>query len=447
LIFLECGASELTFGLRSMLLCPVKESYISLSQAVLRQRIAVKGPEIVPANPEGRRPRDDPDFSLVLGGPLYQLYLRTRLARPPLELAIRRVVGISLICWLPLLLLTAIAGRLTSGVSIPFLQDVEVHVKLLLVLPMLIAAEVVVDQRLSRIVAQFSERGIIAREDQSRFDGMIASAMRLRNSIIIEFLLIAAVVAFGFWMWRGGLKLTLSAISVSSWYAVNEGAGLHLTAAGSYYALFGLSILRFIMLRWYFRLFVWYRFLWQVRGLPLQLNLYHPDHAGGLGFLGATLIAFSPIFVAQSAALAAVIFTQIRYTRDTLPAFTLEIAGVLLFFVIAEVLPLTFFTVHLERAGRRARIELGVLASRYVTDFRGKWVLADVRQDLLGTPDLQSLADLANSFNVVSAMGLLPVSPRALLRLTLLIASPMLPLLLTVIPLSEIIKRLIKMLF
>ena len=404
-------------------------------------------PEIVPANTESSRPRDDPDFSLVLGGPLYQLYLRARLARPPLELATRRVVGISLICWLPLLLLSAFGGRLTSGVSIPFLLDVEVHVKFLVVLPMLIGAEVMVHQRISRIVAQFSKRGIIAREDQSRFESMIASATGLRNSVVIEVLLIVAVVAFGFWMWRGSLKLTLSAITISSWYAVDEGAGLHLTAAGSYYALFSLSILRFIMLRWYFRLFVWYRFLWQVRGLPLQLNLYHPDRAGGLGFLAATLIAFSPIFVAQSASLSAVIFTQIRYAGDRLPDFTMEIAGVLLFFVIAAVLPLTFFTVHLERAGRIARIEFGVLASRYVNDFRSKWVQGGVRSELLGTPDIQSLADLANSFNVVSTIGLLPVTQRALVRLALLIASPLLPLLLTVIPMSEIIKRAIKMLF
>jgi hypothetical protein len=201
------------------------------------------------------------------------------------------------------------------------------------------------------------------------------------------------------------------------------------------------------MLRWYFRLFVWYRFLWQVKGLPLKLNLYHPDRAGGLSFLSASLIAFSPVFVAQSASLAAVIFTQIRYTGAKLPGFTLEIAGVLLFFVIAGVLPLTFFSVQLERAGRIARIEFGVLASRYVNDFRGKWVQGGVRSGLLGTPDIESLSDLANSYNVVSSIGLLPVTQRTLARLTLLIASPLLPLLLTVIPLSEIIKRVIKMMF
>src|SRR6476659_1487224 len=170
-------------------------------------------PEIVPANTESSRPRDDPDFSLVLGGPLYQLYLRTRLARPPLELCTRRVVGTCLISWLPLLLLATFAGRLASGVSIPFLQDVEVHVKFLVVLPMLISAEVVVEQRIRKIVAQFNERGIIAREDKPRFDGMIASAMRLRNSVLIELALLAVVVAFGFWMWQGSHKLTLSAVT------------------------------------------------------------------------------------------------------------------------------------------------------------------------------------------------------------------------------------------
>ncbi len=404
-------------------------------------------PEIVPSNPEEDRPQDEPDFSLVLGGPLYQLYLRTRLVRPPLELLTRRVTDISLICWLPLLLLAAFGGRLTSGVSIPFLQDVEVHVKFLIVLPMLISAEVVVNQRISKIVAQFNERSIIAREDEPRFAEMIASAMRLRNSALIEIILIAAVVTFGFWMWRGSLKLTLSGITASSWYAVDGGAGLHLTAAGSYYALVSLSILRFIQLRWYFRLFIWYRFLWQVRGLSLKFNLYHPDRAGGLGFLAGSLIAFSPIFVAQSASLAAVIFTRIRYAGDKLQGFTLEIAGVLLFFVVVLVLPLTFFTVQLERAARTAKIEFGVLSSRYVNAFRSKWVLNGFHPGFLGTRDLQSLADLGNSYNVVSTISLLPVTQRALVRLTILIASPLLPLLLTVIPLSEIIQRLIKMMF
>jgi hypothetical protein len=40
------------------------------------------------------------DFSLVLGGPLYQLYLRTRLARAPIELLHRRIIAFVLVMYL-----------------------------------------------------------------------------------------------------------------------------------------------------------------------------------------------------------------------------------------------------------------------------------------------------------------------------------------------------------
>jgi len=86
---------------------------------------------------------DDQIFSLVLGGPLYQLYLRTKLTRRPLDLLLRRVVGISLFCWLPLLLLSLFSRHIMGGVAVPFLYDVDVHTRFLAAVPLLIAAEVV----------------------------------------------------------------------------------------------------------------------------------------------------------------------------------------------------------------------------------------------------------------------------------------------------------------
>ena len=41
-------------------------------------------------------PKEPPDFSLVLGGPLYQLLVRSRLTTPALELIQRRIVCITL---------------------------------------------------------------------------------------------------------------------------------------------------------------------------------------------------------------------------------------------------------------------------------------------------------------------------------------------------------------
>ena len=47
--------------------------------------------------------QDSPDFSLVPGGPLFQLLRRAHLTDDPLELQRRRIVVIALIAWLPLL--------------------------------------------------------------------------------------------------------------------------------------------------------------------------------------------------------------------------------------------------------------------------------------------------------------------------------------------------------
>src|SRR5262249_53865350 len=193
--------------------------------------------------------------------------------------------------------------------------------------------------RISKIIAQFLERGIVARQDQPRFQDLVDSSMRLRNSVMTELVLFVLVAAFGYEMWSHNLTITMSSFSVPSWYASTDG-GRRLTAAGSYYALVSLSIFRFILIRWYIRLFIWYRFLWKLRAMPLHFNLYHPDRAGGLGFLSNSLMAFAPVFVAQSSILSGVIFTRIRYAGDKLPDFKMEIAGALLFFILVIVLPL-----------------------------------------------------------------------------------------------------------
>jgi len=151
-------------------------------------------------------PADNGNFSLVLGGPLYQLYLRTRLARPQLDLLSRRVIGLALICWFPLSVLT---GRALGGVAVPFLRDVEAHTRFLVALPLLIMAEVFVHDRIGSIVRQFLSRGIIVPEDQPRFDALIASTMRLRNSMVLEVVLVVLVYTLAHWVWKQQLSLAL----------------------------------------------------------------------------------------------------------------------------------------------------------------------------------------------------------------------------------------------
>ena len=107
------------------------------------------------------RSDESPDFSLVLGGPLFQLLVRSRLATPAFELMKRRIVFITLFAWLPLLLLSLVNGKAWRGVGLPFLYDIEMHARFLVALPLLIAAEMVVHQRMRQIVGQFIDRDII----------------------------------------------------------------------------------------------------------------------------------------------------------------------------------------------------------------------------------------------------------------------------------------------
>jgi hypothetical protein len=383
-----------------------------------------------------------PEFSLVLGGPLYQLYLRTRLAKPPIDLVRRRVIALSLICWLPPLLLSLFAGTAFGRVKVPFLLDIGAHVRFLCALPLFIAAEQVVHSRIPSIVRQFFDRHIIASSDRARFEKLISTVMRVRSSALIEILLVVFAFA-GFWMWQ-----EYPTLGGSTWYVVETNGKMHFTPAGYWYVLISQPLLRFIFFRWCFRLALWYWFLWGVRRFKLHLNFLHPDLAGGLGFLSESTTAFSSIMFAQTAAVAAVIADEIRYAGMTLPQFKMEIVAILLFLLLVVFTPLCFFMSQLSHAGRIAKRKYGTLASQYVDEFWSKWLpkhVASSEKQALGTSDIQSLADLANSYYVVNKMRIVPFGKDTVIRVAIFISIPLLPLTLTMIPLDQLIGRLAKL--
>ena len=135
-----------------------------------------------------------PDFSLILGGPLFQLLRRAHLSGDAADLVWRRVIALAIITWLPLLALSIAEGHAWGdSVKVPFLFDVDVHARFLLALPLLIVAELVVHRRMRLVVGTFVNRDLVPEEARGRFNAAIAAAMRLRNSVLAEVLLIAVV--------------------------------------------------------------------------------------------------------------------------------------------------------------------------------------------------------------------------------------------------------------
>jgi hypothetical protein len=381
-------------------------------------------------------------FFPVFGGPVFRFFKRSHLAGDGLERSRRRVVVIMLVTWLPLLLLATLVSSSGSVGRLSFLQDAEVHVRFLIALPVLIAAEVIVHSRMRPVVRQFIELRIVLPQDLPYFHRAIESAVRLGNSMV-ELGLLGIVYTLGLWLWHSRVVL-----AVPTWYA-NSGGRWNLTPAGFWYVFISIPILQFILLRWYLRLFIWFRLLWQVSRLDLKLIPTNPDRCAGLAFLGRSGYAFSPILFAQGAMLAGVIASRVLYRGESLLSFQLEIFGFVAFFVFAILGPLSMFTPAMARARRKGLGDYGVLGQQYVEDFEQKWIRRDPNPsaELLGTGDIQALADLANACAIVRDMRLVPFGLQDISRLAVATAAPMLPLLLTIISPEELILRMIKVVF
>jgi hypothetical protein len=381
-----------------------------------------------------------------LGGPIFQLLRRSHLTDDTLGLVRQRIIVFSLFCWLPLLALAALESKLLGGtVTVPFLLDLEVHVRFLVAIPFLIVAELVVHQRMRFVVKQFSERNLIPENAMTRFDAAVASVFRLRNSVLAEVLLIAFVYVFGILIiWRHYMVL-----DAATWYATPSATGSKLSFAGMWYGYVSLPIFQFLLCRWYFRIFIWARFLWQVSRIDLSLVPTHPDRVAGLGFLSETVYAFVPLLLAHGALLAGLLGDRIFHLGATLPSFMIEVLVLVIFLMCVVLGPLLVFTPQLAHAKRMGLREYGTLAERYVRDFDAKWLRGGAPADerLIGSGDIQSLADMGNSFEVVRTMRIVPFTKEAILQLAVVTVAPVAPLLLTMMSFEEILKKLLGILF
>jgi hypothetical protein len=390
--------------------------------------------------------RDPRDFSLALGGPLFQLLRRAHLSDDALMLARRRIIVITLIAWLPLLVLSALEGQMLGGsATVPFLLDVEVHVRFLVALPLLIAAELVAHQHMRSVAKVFLERRLIPESATTRFDAAITSALRLRNSVLAEVLLIAFVYAVGILIvWRHYV-----ALDAATWYATASVSGSKLSLAGMWYGYVSLPMFQFLLCRWYFRLFIWARFLWQVSRIELSLVPTHPDRVGGLGFLSEAVYAFDLLAAAHGALLAGQLANRIFFLGAKLIEYKIEITLMVVFLLCMVLGPLLVFAPQLAHAKRKGLREYGTLAERYVREFDTKWLRGGAPADepLVGSGDIQSLADLGTSNEVIWTMRVAPITNGAFFLVVAATLAPIAPLVLTMMPLEQLLKTLLGVLF
>jgi hypothetical protein len=400
---------------------------------------------VVHAVTDSDQPLDGPEYSPVLGSALHSFYLWTGLARDPIDRVARRAIVIGLVAWLPLLVLSVLDGSAWGGGGrLPFLIDIEANVRFLLAVPLLVVAEVAVHHEQRYILRQLVARGIVRAEDRPRLERIVLSTLRLRNSILPELLLILFVLTIGRHLWLEQVML-----KSPTWYGTHTDGGTALTPAGLWLSWVSIPVCQFLLLRWYYRLALWGSAIVRVARLDLQLIPTHPDKAGGLGLLGVGLLAFAPLLIAQGMLLAGLLANRILIDGATLPSFKLDILAVIGVLVLILLAPMFALTPHLLRAKLKGLREYDFLAQRYVREFETKWLRGGASPDeaFVGSADIQSLADLGNSYELIRNMRVVPFGNGVPLKLALAVLAPMLPLVLTMIPLEEVISRLVGFVF
>ena len=381
-------------------------------------------------------PEAVPEFSL-LGGPLHRLARRLGRGRDGVG-RLWLAAALVLLTWLPTVLL-ALARADTGGAGA--WPGVGVHVRFLLALPLLLLAEVWTDPHATSLVRRLVKSGIAQQMALAPLTGAVRRVARLHQSVLPEalFLVLALVL------------VPLDAVidlpgEIKSWTTAGVGPEVRLTPAGWWYHAVSLTVFRFLLLRWCWRTGIWWWFLWRLSRLDLRLVSTHPDRTGGLGYLEIAQGYFATEVFALSAVFSASFAEDVRFSGVSLDALALPVAGTALLFAVILLAPLLVFAPRLLEAKLRGLREYWELAERYVSGFDAKWIRGEPRatEDLLGTPDIQSLSDLGNSLEVVRGMRIVPFGLSLVSAFAVASLVPMAPLLLLQFPLAALLMWLVR---
>jgi hypothetical protein len=377
------------------------------------------------------------DFSL-LGGPLYRLGCRLGLVRDETDtILLGLVLGA-----LPWIVLVALALAEGFGPVLFSIEAIGAHVRLLVAIPLLFMCESFIDPRFTAFVHGIVRSQVVPETARPALESEIKRINRWKDAWLPETLLLAAAVLLAFSLPNENFFSHLSGTLAGS----NSSAVSETTWTSQWYWMVCMTLFRFLFLRWAWRLALWCFFLWRVSRLKLRLVPIHPDRAGGLGYLEVVHTEFMPLVVAISAVQSASLAQEIAAGRLMLDAIYPGVALTLLADALLFIGPMCLFYRKLWQCKVNGLSNYGMFAERYVNEFDRKWLGAGVAKgdQLLGTADIQSLADLSSSVDLVRDMRLVPVSTSMLMQLGGAALLPLLPLVLFKYPLADLLEKFVE---
>lgn len=376
-----------------------------------------------------------PDFAsrfAVVDGRWGRLLERLRLVRSGRIAPGPAVLWSVGLAWLPLLVLSLIEGVAWGAPpEVPFLRDFLPYGQFLLAVPVLVLAEAVIGDRLALAAAELRRSDVLSPEDSPALDSVLRrAAIRWQGRaahVVILVLTIAAtavsVVGVREWL-TGGWQLTDDSVTLAGWW----------------YLLVSWPVLRFLALRWIWRLLVWAWVLWRTACLRIQPRPAHPDRAGGLAFLGGTQAIFGWLMFAAGVQLSCLIADQVYHEGADLMGFRSDMLAFVLIAVLGLLAPLMAFVPKLARA----RYETLLFMSGQAYDGAGSLEkkLRACSDGALPGGDVSGLTDFGALFENARLMKPVPLEWRHVGAIVLAAAVPFVPLIFLVVPAREVLRAL-----
>ncbi|HQW01818.1 MAG TPA: hypothetical protein PLR30_05040 [Saprospiraceae bacterium] len=383
------------------------------------------------------------NYSFIDGGLFRKVQMKLGVHNHQGILALAGIV----FAWLPLVVFTTIHGTLYDGAATPFLQDVAMHARILIALPVLILIRNVIGIKTTAAIKYMSDSLLDSEERHQMVSVTLPKMRRLACSSLTELILILLIVASVFSLTRSGAYGELLG-GASTWKFTSESGQSMMTLAGKWAFYISIPFFQFLLLQWIWRYIVWIMLLFRFSRLPLLLLPTHADRAGGLGILILAQRSFSFIFVAGSLVISGQLIVHIMNAPDDILMVQRVGIGYIILCVILLLLPLVFFIDKLVKIKQIGLLHMSKLGTDMSRVFESEWLNDQSLEKRIEDKHVDpSMAyDYASMYDNIQQLRVVPVTLRDIASLVLTIALPFIPILFVYYSAAEVLQKIIGLL-
>ena len=350
----------------------------------------------------------------------------------------RRALGLALLTWLPIAgwaLVTGSAGS-SGDAGESLLRHYGVHVRCLIVIPLLILTEPMLHRAAHTIAAQLAATAVTA-EASAAFDAAGRAVVRLRDATLPWVLLLGAAIA---WSLADEPRAHGDAMA---WALYADGS---LGFGGWWFVYVVRPVFLALLLAWLWRIVLLSLWMGRVGRIDLSLVPTHPDRAGGLALIEKLPGAFALVSLALSAMLASRWAHEILHHGASIAAYRHTVIVFVVIWSLLLLLPLLAFAPALSRTRTRAVRAYSALVGRQGELVHRRWIEGDevAAEPILEAPEIGPVADAAAMYEAVVKMRRVPVGKASVIGIVLPLALPLLVVAALQVPLKDLLLKLAK---